>query len=170
LAAEIGDLGIFYRRGMPGATWPETEEPMQTLEPAELETIPVRKENIIHFPLGLLGFERIKKYVLLSEPDDAPFHWLQVLDDPNLAFLVLSPFEIMPDYAPDIDQEVVEFLKLASSQDALVFNIVTLHPNGHATINLRGPIILNRHTLVGKQVVPTNAALYSLQHPLSALE
>ena len=155
---------------MPAATRLKIEDPMQTLDPVELKTISVQKENIIHLPLGLLGFERIKKYVLLSEPDDAPFHWLQVLEDPSLAFLVLSPFEAMPDYAPDIDQDVVEFLKLKSSQDALVFNIVTLHANGRATINLRGPIILNRYTLIGKQVVPINAAAYSLQHPLPAVD
>jgi flagellar assembly factor FliW len=143
---------------------------MHTLEPVELKTIAVQKENIIHLPLGLLGFERIKKYVLLSEPDDAPFHWLQVLEDPNLAFLVLSPFEVLRDYAPDIDEEVVEFLKLDSQEDALVFNVVTLHSNRAATINLRGPIILNRFTLMGRQVVPTNAANYSLHHPLPDFE
>ena len=143
---------------------------MQTLDRVELKTVSVQKENIVHLPLGLLGFEQIKKYVLLSEPGDAPFHWLQVLDDPRLAFLVLSPFEVVPDYAPDIDEEVVHFLQLSSPQDALVFNIVTLHPEGHATINLKGPIILNRHTLIGKQVVPTNAANFPLQYLLPAAE
>jgi flagellar assembly factor FliW len=141
---------------------------MQTVEPVGFQTMPVQQENIIHLPLGLMGFEHIKKYVLLSEPEDAPFYWLQVLDDPGLAFLVLSPFEIMPDYAPDVDEEVVKFLNLESAQDALVFNIVTLHGEGPATINLRGPIILNRYSLVGRQVVPLNAACYSLQHPIPA--
>jgi flagellar assembly factor FliW len=141
---------------------------MQTVEPVELKTVPVGNENIIHMPLGLLGFENIKKYVLLSEPDDAPFHWLQVLDDPKLAFLVLSPFEIVPDYAPDIGEDVVNFLKLNAPEDALVYNIVTIHPDGRATMNLKGPIILNRFTLVAKQVVPTNAAKYALQYELPA--
>ena len=143
---------------------------MHTVDPVELKTVPVQKENIIHLPLGLLGFEQIKKYVLLSDPDDAPFHWLQVLDDPSLAFLVLPPFEVVSDYAPDVGEDVVEFLKLKSPQDALVFNIVTIHSNGRATINLKGPIILNRFSLIGKQVVPTNAAQYSLQHPLPSAD
>jgi flagellar assembly factor FliW len=138
---------------------------MNTCDTIELETLPVRKENIIQLPLGLLGFEATKKFVLLSDPADAPFHWLQVLDQPKLAFLVLSPFEVL-DYEMDLGEEDVTFLELSSPTDALVYNIVTLHHDGRATINLKGPIILNRNTLVGKQVVLNNAASYSLQHPL----
>ena len=143
---------------------------MNTCDTIEMESLPVRTENIIHLPFGLLGFESIKKYVLLSEPEDAPFHWLQVLEDPHLAFLVLSPFEVMPDYELELGDEDTGFLKLASPQDALVYNIVTLHPGGDGTINLKGPVVLNRFSLVGKQVVLTNAARYSLQHPLPIAE
>ena len=143
---------------------------MQTVEPATFQTIPVQNENIIHLPLGLMGFEQIKRYVLLSEPEDAPFHWLQVLEDPKLAFLVLSPFGVVPDYSPDVDEEVVRFLELEAAADALVFNIVTLHSDGSATVNLKGPIILNRYSLMGRQVVPLNASCYSLQHPLPAAD
>ena len=126
----------------------------------------VKNENIIHLPLGLLGFESIKEYVLLSKPDEAPFLWLQMLDDPNLAFLVISPLAVLPNYQPDIPSEDVEFIGFTSPEDVLVFNIVTLRGNGGATVNLKGPIVLNRKTLIGKQVVPVNAAEYSPQHPL----
>jgi flagellar assembly factor FliW len=141
---------------------------MKTCDTIELETLPVQTENIIDLPFGLLGFESINKYVLLSDPEDAPFQWLQVIDDPTLAFLVLSPFEVMPNYEMELNEEDVQFLKLAKPQDALVFNIVTLHAGGQGTINLKGPIVLNRFTLVGKQVVLANAGRYSLQHPLPA--
>jgi len=127
----------------------------------------VKNENTIHLPLGLLGFESIKEYVLLSKPDEAPFLWLQMLDDPNLAFLVISPLAVMPDYQPDIPLEDVEFIGFTNPDDVLVFNIVTLRGDGKATVNLKGPIVLNRQTLIGKQVVPTNAPEYSLQHPLN---
>lgn len=128
--------------------------------------ITVNAENIIHLPLGLLGFESIKKYVLLSEPNEAPFMWLQVLENPRLAFLVLSPFEVMPDYEMELSEEDASFLGLASPADALVYNIVTLHQGGRATINLKGPIVLNRATLTGKQVVLANAARYELQYTI----
>lgn len=121
----------------------------------------------LQFPAGLLGFEQIKQFILLSNENEAPFSWLQVENDPSLAFLVVPPFEILPTYAPDISTEDAAFLKLNGPGDALLFNIVTLRRNGEASVNLKGPIVVNRHTLVAKQVVPHNAADFSVRHPLS---
>ncbi|HAV63757.1 MAG TPA: flagellar assembly protein FliW [Verrucomicrobiales bacterium] len=141
---------------------------MKTAELNELTPLTIKTENVIHLPGGLLGFERIKKYILLSTPEEAPFLWLQMLDDPNLAFLVVSPCAVAADYQPEISDEDTDYLGLQSPKDALVFNIVTLHPDGHATVNLKGPIVLNRFTLIGKQLVPKNVADYSLSYPLPA--
>jgi flagellar assembly factor FliW len=139
---------------------------MMTAEIETLEPMAVKRENIIHLPLGLLGFEQIKKYVLLANPSEEPFRWLQVLNDPKLAFLVISPPDFMPDYRPDLNPDDAKFIGLTTPGDALVFNIVTLRGPGRATVNLKGPIILNRFTLHGKQVIVANASDYSVQHPL----
>ena len=141
---------------------------MKTAELNELAPLTIKTENVIHLPGGLLGFERIKKYVLLSNPEEAPFLWLQMLDDPNLAFLVVSPCAVVDDYQPEISDDDTEYLGLQTPKDALVFNIVTLQPDGGATVNLKGPIVMNRFTLIGKQVVPRNVADYGLKHPLPA--
>jgi flagellar assembly factor FliW len=142
---------------------------MRFAEVIDAQAPAVKTENIIHLPQGLLGLEGITKYVLLANPEEAPFLWFQVLEDPNLAFLVLSPFEVLPSYQADISEEDVRFLALREPQDALVYNIVTLRGGGRATINLKGPVVINRHTLIGKQVVLVNAADYALQHPLPTL-
>lgn len=141
---------------------------MKTCETIAPELDTGRKEVIVHLPLGLLGFESIKKYVLVSEPQDAPFHWLQMLEQDGLAFLLLSPFEVLPDYEMDLSDEDAVFLNIASPADALVLNIVTARPGRPATINLKGPVVLNRSSLIGKQVVLKNASRYSLNHPLTA--
>ncbi|HWQ92202.1 MAG TPA: flagellar assembly protein FliW [Clostridia bacterium] len=120
----------------------------------------------VRLPMGLLGFERIKDYLLIANPDEEPFRWLQVQENPALAFVVIEPFLIAPDYHPDIPQVDVEFLGLANPEDALLYNIVTLHGAQRATVNLKGPVVFNRHTLVGKQVILANAGEYSVQHPL----
>ncbi len=139
---------------------------MNTLELIETEKRGVNAENIIRLPYGLLGFERIKNYVLLSKPQEEPFMWLQMLDEGRKAFLVVSPFLVLPDYQPDIAEDDVKFLELTDPADALLVNIVTLRGNGQATINLKGPVVINRHTMVGKQVIPNNAMQYEVQHPL----
>ncbi|HEY1174267.1 MAG TPA: flagellar assembly protein FliW [Verrucomicrobiae bacterium] len=142
---------------------------MIAVESPTLEMMEAERENIVQLPLGLLGFETIKEYVLLTEPGQEPFRWLQVLNDPSLAFLVVPPFDVLPDYAPQISPEDARFLGLVKPSDALLYNIVTLRNTG-ATVNLKGPIVINRYTLRGKQVVIANAANYSLQHPLPAAE
>lgn len=144
--------------------------PMKTVATSEPEWLTVRKENIIRLPLGLLGFESIKQYVLLARPEEEPFLWLQMLDDPNHSFLVVSPFHVLPDYSPELSKEDVKFLALTEPEDAMIINIVTLRPDGQATVNLKGPIIVNRHTLTARQVIPSNAAEYSLRHPIAVSE
>ena len=141
---------------------------MKTVEIDELQKLPVKKENVISMPLGLLGFEQVKKYVLLVTPEEEPFLWLQMLDNPNQGFVVISPSAAVPGYAPDIPEADIEFLNIKSSADALVLNIVTVR-NGQATVNLKGPIAINRHTLVGKQCIPTNVAEFALQHPIHSI-
>lgn len=139
---------------------------MNTLELIEPEKRTLNGESIIRLPYGLLGFERVKNYVLLTRPHEEPFMWLQMLDEARQAFLVVSPFLVLPNYQPDIAEGDVKFLELNDPADALLVNIVTLRGNGQATINLKGPLVINRHTMVGKQVIPDNAANYSLHHPL----
>ena len=139
---------------------------MNTLETIEPETCAVNEETVVQLPYGLLGFERVKNYKLLASPSEEPFMWLQMLDDAKHAFLVISPFLVLPDYRPDISAEEVEFLGLNSPADALLLNIVTLRGHSRGTVNLKGPIVINRHTLLAKQVIPNNVAQYDLQHPL----
>jgi flagellar assembly factor FliW len=119
----------------------------------------------IRLPLGLLGFERIKSYLLINNPDEAPFAWMQVPEDPSLAFLVVPPAAVHPDYRPELSNDDVAFIGLKNADDALIFNIVTLRPDGNSTVNLKGPVVLNRTTMTGKQVVLANSG-YPLQHPL----
>jgi len=120
----------------------------------------------VRMPAGLLGFEHMKDYLLIAKPGEAPFHWLQVKNNPALAFVVIEPVYFMPDYQPDIPQADVNFLGLSSPDDAAVYVIVTVGGPRHATANLKGPIVINRNTGLGKQVVIANATQYSVQHPL----
>jgi flagellar assembly factor FliW len=136
---------------------------------AELETrmpFAVGTDAVVHLPCGLLGFETVKRYVLSSISGEEPFLWFRDQNDPTLAFLVVPPFEVLSSYEPDLPAEDVRFLGLESPDDALLLNIVTLRPRGRSTVNLKGPIVINRFSLIGKQVVLANAADYSVQHPL----
>jgi flagellar assembly factor FliW len=139
---------------------------MNTMELDQLETLYVPHENLVHLAGGLLGFEHLQNFMLITQPGEEPFSWLQVMDDPDLAFVVIPPFLAVPEYLPDISPEDAEAIGIEHPEDATIYNIVTLRPGGRATVNLKGPVVLNRYTMRGKQVVISNAADYSVRHPL----
>jgi flagellar assembly factor FliW len=145
---------------------------MITAELTETETETVTRQtegrDIIRLPFGLLGFEHVKEFFLLTNPAEDPFMWFQMVANAKRAFLVAPPFCLVPDYQPDISDDEVDFLELSDPADAFLINIVTLRGKGHATVNLKGPIVINRRTLIGKQVILNNAAQYSLTHPIVA--
>ena len=123
-------------------------------------------QGVIRLPGGLLGFEQAKSYVLLGCPEEAPFLRLQMNDEPKLTFLAIEPSLAVEDYQPDLSEEDTRFLALEKPEDAMLVNIVTLHRDGTATVNLKGPIVVNRRTLIGRQIIPLNSSDYSLQHAL----
>ena len=50
----------------------------------------------------------------------------------------------------------------------MVFNIVAIHSHEpqYVTVNLVGPIVVNRHTLIGQQVIIENSSDFSIEHVL----
>lgn len=139
---------------------------MNAAETVETTPANARTQCIIEMPLGLLGFEEFKRFSLLTRPAEAPFLRLRALDNPKLAFLVMPPSVVLPAYGPNIAEQDAQFLGLQNAEDGLVLNIVTVRGPQQATINLKGPIVLNRRTLLAKQVIPLNASDLPAAYPL----
>jgi flagellar assembly factor FliW len=135
----------------------------ELIEPEKTAWTPHKQH--VRIPTGLLGFEQIKDYHLTIRPGEEPFAWLNVEGNPALAFVVINPFIVVPDYQPDIPQADVDLLQIESPDDAMLYSIVTI-TNDPPTINLKGPIVINRHTYVGKQVILSNAGIFSVKHTL----
>lgn len=139
---------------------------MNCMEPIEPRDLGVTADCRIQMPFGLLGFEQLKNFTLVTNPEEEPFVWLQAVEEPKLAFLVMSPFVVVPDYLPEIPEEDERGLGLESPEERLIFNIVTVRGAQQATVNLKGPIVLNRRTLVAKQIIPLNAPNLPVALPL----
>ena len=142
---------------------------MNCMEKSETQGREGAVECVVQMPLGLLGLERLKRLTLSSNPEEEPFLRLHGLEEPKPTFLVISPFIVQPAYQPEIAEEDRRFLALEDPNDSLLFNIVTVRGPRQATVNLKGPILLNRRTLRAKQVIPLNAMDYSVAHPLPVL-
>ncbi|WPX07817.1 flagellar assembly protein FliW [Anaerocellum danielii] len=111
----------------------------------------VSEENIIFFEEGIPAFENLKKFVIIKE-DEGPFYWLQSVEDKDIAFVLINPFEIKPDYEFDIPDDVVKKLEIDSSQDVAVFCIVVIPEDVKQTrVNLKAPVIINVNKRKGMQ-------------------
>ncbi|MDR0685106.1 MAG: flagellar assembly protein FliW [Spirochaetaceae bacterium] len=116
-------------------------------------TIDVSEKQKILFPSGLFGFESLKDYVML-DAEQQPFFWLQSAESAAVAFIMISPFLWRPDYELNLVDEELSDIGLSSPEAALVFSIVTIPPDGEPmTANLQGPIVINRDTRLGKQLI-----------------
>ncbi len=117
-------------------------------------TIEVDLDTIIHFPLGLLGFERYQRYILIDSDEAAPLRWLQCVDEGGLAFLVVEPGLFFAAYAPKLSADDRDFLQLAEGDVPAVASLVVVPENPlEMTVNLVGPLVMNVDKRLGKQVV-----------------
>jgi flagellar assembly factor FliW len=130
--------------------------------------IEIDESRAINFAEGIVGFPEDKKYVLMEHKPGSPFMWLQSLNSPGLAFVVMNPFQVFPDYLKDISPEEENTLKPGSNETVMIFSIVTI-PSGRAdesTVNLMGPVVIDPEIKEGKQVILANSG-YSHRHPLN---
>ena len=126
--------------------------------------VEVHERELLFLPEGLLGFETMQRYCLLEHAPGSPFRWMQAVDDPALAFVVINPFEFFTDYDFDISDVDADLLNLDSVEDVQVFSLVTIHGT-LVTTNLVGPLVVNRRHQIGKQIVLANPR-YSTRHEL----
>ncbi len=123
----------------------------------------VKRDEIITFPHGFLGFPDYKQYVLI-EPTDSVFWFLQSVDDPDLAFVLIPPEILRPDYEASVDKAQVADIKLAAPENSLVFSIVTVPQNTAAmTANLQAPLVINKECGLAKQLVLMDGR-YQVRH------
>ena len=84
--------------------------------------IDIEESGIITFLRVCLGFENLRKFVLLNKAEnDIPFQWLQSIDDFDLAFVVIDPYAIVGNYDIDIDDNEIEVLEIADINKILIY-------------------------------------------------
>ncbi len=125
--------------------------------------------NAFALPYGIIGFADYKRAELLYSSEHLPFLWMR-LQGPagTINFVVLEPGGIIPGYELEVFDNDAEALDITDPAEAMVLNIVTLRPDAplEATVNLIGPILVNRRTRIGRQLVIANYSKYSARHVL----
>ena len=122
----------------------------------------------IDLPSGLIGLPTLRRFEVTALTDSWPFLNLRSLGEEELHFLAVAPQNLIPDYELEIHDADAEALELDSAEDAIIYNIVTVHPGArqYVTANLIGPIVVNRRTRIGKQLILANSDQFSAKHAL----
>lgn len=128
----------------------------------------VPNESVLTFPGGILGFPDCHRYVILDHDTDAPFKWLQSIDEPGLAFVILDPASFHPEYNVQVPNEALLEVHGNDDDELIVSVLLTIPSNDPTgiTANLRGPLLMNPRTKFCKQLILSDS--YPTRFPLFA--
>ncbi len=137
------------------------------IETSRFGKITVNEEKLFNFVLPVVGFDELSKFVLLEHSNDSMFKWLQSVENPLLAFPIVSCANLSMDYVIDLPDSAVEALQIENVDDLLVMNIASIpssDPSG-ATINLLAPLIFNIKNKLAGQIILSGSG-YEVSCPI----
>ena len=126
-----------------------------TIQTSRFGSLDINEDKIITMTTPFLGFPAERRFILLPHGSDSPFWWLQAVDNPNLAFVVIEPGKIAPQYKPTIAPHFQEELQVTNQNDLEILVILTI-PKGRPeamTANLLGPVVFNPDQKLAKQIL-----------------
>ncbi len=131
----------------------------------------VPDEKLIKMQKPILGFERLSVYCLVEKEEFRPFLWLQSVEDPAVAFIVVKPLVFFPDYRIEVHSNELAELMISCPDRVETYVIVTMPEDAtRMSANLQGPILINTENNRAKQLVLVNSD-YRVKHSIfDALE
>lgn len=124
------------------------------IQTSRFGSVDLTEEDILEFTEGLLGFNDLRKFVLLDDPNDEIFAWLQSCETPSIAFPVLEPELFLPSYDVQLSKSDLEALGLKGNEGVRYFTIITIPEDPtQMTANLKAPIVINVPTRRARQCV-----------------
>lgn len=121
-------------------------------------TIDIEDEKVITLEGGMIGFPFLQKFTLIfdeeKEKKATSIMWLQSMDEGEVAFPVMHPNEIKPDYNPTVNDEMLASLGKLDDENTYVLVTVTAATEAkETTVNLKAPIVINTDTKKGCQII-----------------
>lgn len=128
--------------------------------------VSISSDDILDFSEGLLGFGQLRRFVLLDDPNDEIFAWLQSCESPEIAFPVLEPELFCLNYQIELSKTDLEAMKIKSVTEARLLTIITIPVDPtQMTANLKAPIVFNQSQRIARQCVLQDANL-AIREPI----
>ena len=126
-------------------------------------------DNTLLFPEGLVGFEDLRKFVVMPNEKEGPLFWIQSVEDPQVAFILTDPTGFYYDYKVVPDGREREKLGIDESGDCLIVSVVSVSSEREITLNLAAPILFAPETNRALQVI-LEGTNFSPQTPLPTVK
>jgi flagellar assembly factor FliW len=130
-------------------------EAMELARPDAVASVyPIAPDVVVEFPGGIPGFEQITQYRFQGLDAVRPFMFMEAVGAENVSFVCVDAFVICRNYRVRVPNTVVERLDLACDEKVAVLCLVTIGETVQATTaNMMCPLIVNRRTRRGEQVI-----------------
>jgi flagellar assembly factor FliW len=126
--------------------------------------IDFEEEDILFLPKGILGFSQLSKYVIVEKSEYDPFKWLQSVEDPDVAFVIVDPTLFFPNYKLEVNEKELEELNFQQMKELITYVIITVPSDpSQMSADLLGPVVINSQKKIAKQVV-MSSGLYTTKH------
>ncbi len=113
----------------------------------------VDPDTIITFTQPILGFQDYRRFILLPGPS-AHLKWLQSTESGDLAFILMVPTVVVPDYTIEIRPSELAELAVTAVTDLDIYTLVVVpEDKSKVRTNLRAPILINHRLRLGKQAL-----------------
>ncbi|HBI92179.1 MAG TPA: flagellar assembly protein FliW [Terrisporobacter glycolicus] len=120
----------------------------------------------IFFEKGIPGLEKYREFEINQVESNEKFKQIISIEDSNIGFIAISPFEIKKDYELNLSDDVIKELQIDSPKDVLVLSLITLGKTlEKSTVNLKAPVIINIKNNKGKQLILQDDK-YNIKEPL----
>jgi flagellar assembly factor FliW len=131
-------------------------------------TITYSNEDLIHFSDGLYGFSDKKDYLPLAFQDGSDaLICLQSIEDTEISFILMNPFQLYEDYNPVLSEDDQQLLNCEQEQSIISYYVICVIRDSmeESTVNLKCPIAVNTETREARQVILDNP-LYQHRHAI----
>lgn len=108
--------------------------------------------HTITFRNGLVGMPNNRHFTMLTHGDTPDFLWLQSIDDPALAFSVISPDIFIPNYHVPLKESNFPDIEDRSSDDFEFFALASCN-KGEIFVNFRSPLAIHLRTRQAEQII-----------------
>ena len=121
-------------------------------------------KDVVRFPDGLFGFEEERGFLLLPfDGSGGGMLCLQSVQTPALAFVVLDPFTLKPDYAPELERGELKAFGVKEAGELGFYVLCAVkNPVSESTVNLKCPLVVHPETREARQIIMER---YEMRHP-----